>query len=132
MNRSKMFTAILIMSGIIGVFVGGNILLDPIHFYAASGISLGENISLLNEIRASGGALVAVGGLIFIGAFWKKLTFTSIIISMLMFLSYGFSRVLSMLLDGMPKEIFVTVAVCEIVIGLLAFFALLKYNKKEE
>ncbi|MGK7934419.1 MAG: DUF4345 family protein, partial [Xenococcaceae cyanobacterium] len=49
-------------------------------------------MNLLSEIRASSGALLAYGILIFTGAFVSQLSFTSMILSSLLFLSYGLSR----------------------------------------
>lgn len=129
MKDSKVLKTILFVSGLVATGVGIAILFMPVAFYAGNGIELGGNIGLLNEIRAPGGALLAVGILIISGAFVAKLTFTSVVISMLMYLAYGISRILSMVIDGMPTEGLVNAAVLEIIIGLLSVFALLKYRE---
>jgi len=129
MKNSIVLKSILFLSGLIGAGVGGAILVMPVAFYAGSGIDLGGNISLLNEIRASGGAVLAIGILISLGAFVTKLTFTSAVISILLYLSYGLSRILSMSIDGMPVEELVLVAVLEIIIGLICMFSFLKYRE---
>lgn len=130
MKKQIMLKSIIIISGLIGVFVGTEILFMPVTFYATSGINLGDNVSLLNEIRASGGALLAGGVVIILGAFWEKLTFTSIVLATLLYLSYGFSRIISMIVDGVPAEILVYVAVSEIVVGLVCAFALLQISHR--
>ena len=131
MNISKFLKLTLIVSGIIGLYIGVEILFFPISFYATSGIELGDNVSLLNEIRAPGGALLLCSVLIILGAFVPKLTFTSILLTTLLYLSYGLSRIVSMAVDGRPAEILVYVAVLEIVIGLFCAFMLVKYLKHE-
>ncbi len=130
MKNSIILKSILIISGLIGVFVGVEILFMPVDFYASSGIDLGNNISLLNEIRASGGAILASGVLIILGALLVKLTFTSIVLSTLLYLSYGLSRILSITVDGAPADILVYVAVLEIVIGLISAFALFRNSSR--
>lgn len=130
MKNSIVLKVILVISGLIGVVVGGAILLTPVAFHAASGIELGGNTSLLNEIRAPGGALLASGILILSGAFLTELTFTSIVLSTLLYLSYGLSRIISMVADGKPAETLMQATVLEIIIGLVCAFALVKYRKK--
>lgn len=129
MKNSRILKSILIISGLLGVYVGVEILFMPVSFYATSGIDLGTNVSLLNEIRAPGGALLGSGVLIILGAFWVKLSFTSVVLSTLLYLSYGLSRILSMTIDGAPAEILVYVTISEIVIGLVCAFALVKYRE---
>ncbi len=129
MKNSRVLKTILFIAGLIGAGVGGAILFVPVAFYASSDIDLGGNITLLNELRASGSALLACGILIISGIFVAKLTFTSAVLSTLLYLSYGLSRILSMLIDGMPVAELVQAAVLEIVIGMACCFALIKYRK---
>ena len=131
MKKSKILKSIIIISGLIGVYVGIEILFMPVSFYATSGIHLGENISLLNEMRAPGGALLASGLLITLGAFWERLAFTSIVLATLLYLSYGLSRIYSMVIDGAPAEILVYVAIAEILVGSVCAVALFKYRVVE-
>jgi uncharacterized protein with PQ loop repeat len=65
-----------------------------------------------------------------LGAFVAKLTFTSAVISIVMYLSYGISRILSIAVDGMPAEGLVLATVVEIIIGLVGVFALLRYRER--
>lgn len=130
MKNSRILKVILVISGLIAVIVGGAILFNPVDFYSMSGIEIGGNISLLNEIRASGGILLASGLLIMSGAFLTELAFTSITVSILLYLSYGSSRIVSMLIDGKPVDELIQATVLEVVIGIICVFALVKYRKK--
>ena len=132
MKNSKVLKTILIISGLIASGVGAAILFSPVAFYASYGIALGGDVSLLNETRAPGGALLVCGILIMSGAFVDRLAFTATVVSSLLFLSYGLSRVMSIAIDGMPVEGLVQAAVLEIVIGLACVFAFVKYRKKQE
>jgi len=58
MKNSKLLKSILNIFGLIASGVGAAILFSPVAFYATYGIEPGGNISLLNEIRAPGGALL--------------------------------------------------------------------------
>ena len=129
MKNSKVLKTILFISGLIASAIGATILFSPGAFYASYGIALGDNVSLLNEIRASGGALLTTGLLIMSGAFVDKLAFTSVVVATLLYLSYGLSRVMSLAIDGMPVEGIVQAAVLEIVIGLACIFALVQYSE---
>lgn len=129
MQNSAMLKMILIVAGLIGASVGGAILFIPEAFHATTGIRLGGDVSLLNEMRASGGALLASGVFVMSGAWVPKLTFTSTTVAALLYLSYGLSRVLSMVVDGMPDPGLVQVAGVEIVIGTVCVFALVRYRE---
>ena len=104
MQNSKILKAILFVSGLVATGIGAAILFTPAAFYALNGIRLGNDISLLNEIRAPGGALLAIGLLIMSGAFVTRLTFTATLLAALLYLAYGLSRILSMAIDGMPAN----------------------------
>lgn len=128
MKDSKALKVILFISGLIGAVIGGLILFTPVSFYAMSGIDLGQNISLLNEVRAAGGALLACGLFIMTGTFVDKLRFTATVISTLLYMSYGLSRVMSMVVDGIPANDLVQAAVLEMFIGSICVIALIKYR----
>ncbi len=129
MKNSKVFKSILFICGVIFAGVGGAILLAPEAFHGANGLELGRNASLLSEIRAPGGALLASGVLVVLGAFVPRIAFTSAVVSALLFLSYGTARVLSMALDGMPAVGLVQATILEISLGMMCVFALVKYRE---
>ena len=132
MSDSKVLKSILLISALIAAGVGGAILFYPVAFFATNGIDIGGDISLLSETRAPGGALLAVGIVIALGAFVPSLTFFSIAISSLIYLAYGTSRILSMAIDGMPAEGIVMATALELAIGLVCVFALLKYRNTKK
>lgn len=129
MENSKILKTVLFISGLVATGIGGVILFVPGILYAASGIELGSSISLLSEVRAPGGALLASGILIMSGAFVARLTFTATVVSTLLYLSYGISRILSMAIDGMPSDGLVQATMLEMAIGLAGVFVLLRYGR---
>ncbi|MBT8433959.1 MAG: DUF4345 family protein, partial [Gammaproteobacteria bacterium] len=52
---------ILLVAGAVLILVGALILGSPIDFYASNSIELGANVSLLNELKAPAGLLLAAG-----------------------------------------------------------------------
>lgn len=133
MEKSKLVKALLVVAGISGIVIGGALLFNPVAFEASAGISLGkENINLLSEVRAPGGALLAGGILILLGAFISKLTQTSVVLASLFYLSYGFSRILSMVVDGVPTTSLVMATVVEIIIGMLSVSILFAFRKQQQ
>lgn len=122
---------ILSVSGLTAVGIGAAILTIPIAFYATSGIELGGDASLLNEIRAPGGALLIMGFFILAGFIRSSLTGMSLAIGAAIFMSYGISRGYSIALDGLPDTGLVMAAAFEIVIGTLCLFSVLRRNRAE-
>lgn len=128
MKNSFLLKTLLFIAGLIIAGIGGAELFTPVGFHAASGIALGDDINLMNEMRAPGGALLALGLLIIAGAFIPALTFTAIIVATMLYLSYGFSRVLSIAFDGMPDTTLLQATGLEIAIGLICAFSLVRYR----
>lgn len=130
MTNSNPLKLVLFISGLIASSIGGAILFNPVAFYAANGIDLAGNVSLLNEIRASGGMLLAAGILIISGCFVARLRFTAVVVSCLLYLSYGLSRMLSFVIDGIPSEGLVQAAALEIVIGVVCVWVFTRHRER--
>lgn len=114
----------LLISGLIVAGIGFAILIFPAPFYATNGIELGVDPSLLNEIRASGGALIGVGGLVLAGLFLPKLTTLSLTIAAVMYGVYGISRLFSMAVDGQPSSGLVFATAFELVVAMCCLYVL--------
>lgn len=130
MKNSVLTKTTLLIAGGIGVLVGIATLFMPEVLHATSGITLESTPSLLNETRAPGGAILAFGILIVFGAFISRLTFPALLISTVLYLSYGVARIYSMAIDGLPDKELVQVCAFEIAIGLVCLFALERFAKR--
>lgn len=124
MQSSLRLKVLLIIVGIIGVGIGGAILLVPAEFHVTGGIVIGRDENLLSEMRAAGGALFACALIILAGAFLSRLTFTALVLSTALYLSYGASRLVGMALDGLPSANLMAVTAFELGVGLVCAFAL--------
>ncbi len=116
---------ILFISGSTAIGIGAAILAVPIAFHASNGIALGDNTSLLSEIRAPGGALLTMGLIMLAGLLRPRLAGYSLGVGAAVFLSYGLSRWFAIALDGWPEPGLVAAAVIELVIGASCVFGLL-------
>jgi len=129
MKNSLVLKIVLFIAGLILAGIGTAELFTPIGFHATSGIILGDDTNLMNEIRAPGGALLASGLLVIAGTLFAALTFTSTVVATTLYLSYGISRVYSMAVDGMPGLTLLQATGLEFAIGLICAFTLLRYRE---
>ena len=64
---------LLLFAGLMLFLIGAAILLVPHAFFAESGVTLGHDSSLLSEIRAPGGLLVACAVVALLEALWHRM-----------------------------------------------------------
>ena len=113
---------VLFLAGIIAVGIGLAAGLWPKAFYASSGIFLGENISLLSEVRAPA-MVLTVSGLIMLAAVMaSKFRAFALAVAAVLYLSYGGGRLLSLAMDGVPHFNLLAAMVLEIGVGLLCVY----------
>lgn len=126
MTRSRLIRPALVVSGLVAVGIGGAILTVPEAFYGSYGITLGQGASLMNEIRAPGGALLGAGLLMLLGVFIPRLALASLLVAITIYLGYGIARIASMIVDGLPDNGLVAASGFELAVGILCLVALLR------
>ena len=124
-----MTRAYLVLAGLIGAALGTMILFAPVPFYASYGMDLAGQVNLLNELRAHGLGLLGAGLFIASGAFVPRLVPAATIVAVALYLSYGLSRLLAVLLDGMPSSSLLLAAGVEIALGLVGLVLLLRSRR---
>ena len=129
MKNSKVLKGILIVLGLVLTIIGLWRLFDPIAFFENSGLVLSNEAGLLSEARAAGGAVVGFGIVILLGAFNQRLSYTSTITALVVFLGFGIARLIGFSLDGNPGEGVIQGIIIELGLGLLSVFALFKYRE---
>ena len=110
----------LIISGVLLLIIGIMILLFPHTFYASNGVILGEQASLLSEIRAPGGLLTGCAIVLILGAIRQNIMRSALMLAALVFGTFGAARLFSFTIDGMPGSSIVAAAFVEIIIGTLS------------
>ena len=130
MKNSKILKVILFLLGLLLFALGSWRLTDPIVFFENSGIILADEPGLLNEVRSAGAVIAGFGLVILLGAFIQKLTYSSTIVAMVVFLGFAIGRSISAMIDGDPGNAIKQAIIIEFVFGLIATFALFKYRKE--
>ncbi len=117
--------ALLLVAGALLVLIGSLILVSPADFYASNGIEPGANPSLMNELKAPAGLLLAAG-LFMLGAiFVPGQADTALWLAALIYLSYAGARLASIAVDGVPAEGLVQAAAIEGIVGIACLAVLL-------
>ena len=133
-RKASVFSAygtpvLLLTSGLIAAGIAVTILFAPTVFYSSYGIDIDKNANLVNELKAPAGALLLAGLLIMAGMFRPGLKMQSLGIAAAVYLSYGLSRVLSMVMDGLPHDGLVSAAAIEVAIGAICFVDLMRHRR---
>lgn len=126
MQPTLTLRATLLISGLIAIGIGGAVLLAPAAFHASNGIELGADANLLSEVRAPGGALLALGAMMLIGLVVPSFTQASTAIAAAVYLAYGAARLLSVGLDGLPGPGLLVATAIELALGGLCAALLLR------
>lgn len=124
MTQSKVLKTSLFVSGFILLVGGSYTVVDPHGFYVENGALLGDDVNLLNCVRATGAMLLTFGALMMSGLFSRRLTFTSSLLSAVVFLFYATGRATSILVDGVPSDELIKGTTIEFVVAALALVAL--------
>lgn len=137
MNNSSLKISIvnrlvLLLSGLVAGGVAASILIAPDAFYASYGIELGGNRSLTNELKAPAGALLFAAVMMLAGSIRTRLMPLSLTTAAAVFLSFGLSRFLSMIVDGVPHEGLVSAAVVEVAMGTICLISLISCHTQSK
>lgn len=118
---SRLITPVfLAISGAIACLIGASILIIPHAFFATNEITLTSNPNLMSEIRAPGGLLFAAGLIMVSGAALRSMARAGLLTAAIVYLMYGLSRLVSLVVDGVPSSSLVGALVIELLIGLTA------------
>lgn len=117
---------VLSLSSLLLIFVGISRLSNPIKTYLkSSGITLDNDVNLLNEMRGVSAVMLCGGILTVLGTFIHSFTFTSFVIASLLFFGFALGRIISIATDGKPNKQLVQGIVFEIVLGGANLFCLI-------
>jgi len=117
--------ALLLVAGALLILVSTFILTSPVDFYASNNIELSANVSLLNELKAPAGLLLAAGVFMISAIFLRSQADTALWLAALIYLSYAVSRFMSMASDGVPAAGLVQAAALEGIVGLACLVVLM-------
>ena len=130
-TRNKLLQRLLLLvSGLTAAAIAMAILFAPDVFYAGYGIVTAGNPALSNELKAPAGLLLTGGVFMLVSTFRKQWITSGLIVAALVYLSYGFSRLVGFALDGIPAGGLYEAALFEIAIGAAALLSLIPMNRR--
>ena len=116
---------ILGLSGLLLLFVGLMRLTNPIKTYLKnSGITLENDVNLMNEIRGVSSMMLCSGIIILLGTIVPVLTTFSFVVATLIFLGFAIGRLFSHVVDGKPNKQLIMGLITELVLGTANVFYL--------
>jgi len=111
------------ISGLTAIGIGGMITIAPHAFYASYGVVLGENPSLLSELRAPAAGLTTLGILMLLGIWRSAMAQLAVASTLIVFLAFPAGRFIGLVVDGMPSSGIIGALIIEIAIAVLCLFA---------
>jgi len=123
MSLTRLEKITLGISGLTAVGIGGFIMAAPHAFYASYGITLGNNASLLSELRAPAAGLVTLGVLMIAGIWRTAMAQLAVASALIVFLAFPAGRLIGLAVDGVPSGGIVGALVLEIAIAILCIIA---------
>ena len=131
MKTPMMIRPILVLSGLTATVFGFAVLAVPHALHASMGITLGDDVNLLNEVRSSGGMLLACGLFALYGAVRTRMALPALVVSAAVYLTYGLSRVTSVIIDGVPNNAMFQSMGVELALGLVCLIALRSLRRSD-
>jgi hypothetical protein len=114
-SHPRWVMATLVADALVAVAIGIAIVGAPRSFID----SVGEpTADLLSETRAPGGAILAIGAFITMAVIRRRRLGAAAAMGALTYLGYGLSRVLGMVVDGVPSGTIVAATLVELALGV--------------
>ncbi|MCR8726736.1 DUF4345 domain-containing protein [Frigidibacter sp. ROC022] len=111
------------LSGLTALTIGASILSVPHAFYASYGITLGEDASLLSELRAPGAGLAGFGLVMLLGIWRTAILPASMATALTVFIAFPAGRLVGLAVDGMPAGNVIGALFAELFIAALCLTA---------
>ena len=119
MKNTMVENGVLVVAGGIAIGIGLMVGFSPVDFYASSEIVLGDNASLLSEVRAPAMVLIVLGLTMLAAVRVQKIRAVALVAGAMVYLSYAGGRLISLAMDGLPHSNLLVAMALEIGIGLL-------------
>ena len=117
------------VAGLTAVGIGGVILAAPHAFFASYGITIGDDASLLSELRAPAAGLAAFGVLMLMGIWHTSVTPLSKAAAITIFLAFPAGRLIGLVVDGLPSGAIIGALVFELAVAALCILAFRRRSK---
>jgi hypothetical protein len=111
------------LSGLTALTIGAFILVAPHAFYASYGLTLGEDATLLSELRAPGAGLAGFGLLMLLGIWRHTILPVAMAAALTVFIAFPVGRLVGLAADGLPSGSVVGALVVELIIAAVCVAA---------
>jgi hypothetical protein len=129
--KRPMTRILLSVSGVLLFVVGAATLFQPHAFFASNGAMLGNEPSLLSEVRAPGGLLIGCASVMLLGVFRQSIIQQALILAVMVYGSFGVSRLVGITLDGLPSASLIGATALELIVGALCILALTRLKSNQ-
>jgi hypothetical protein len=129
MLRERGSQALLACAALTALAVGGALAAFPVEFRQSYGVATELDAAALSEVRAPGGALVALGLFMAVGCAVKGWRTAGLRVAAATFLGYGLARVVSVMLDGTPSSDLLGAAAIELLMGTATVLVLARESR---
>lgn len=118
------------VSGLTAVGIGVLILTSPHAFYAGYGIALGDDASLVSELRAPAAGLATFGVLMLAGIRRASMAPVSKTVALAVFLAFPAGRLVGLAADGPPSRAILGALVFELAVAALCIVAFMRGSRR--
>ncbi|MEP4052984.1 MAG: DUF4345 domain-containing protein [Litorimonas sp.] len=127
--RRILTRGVLTASGAILALIGGALMFSPKAFLETSQVFIDHDPGLMSELTAPSGVLIVTGAMMILGAFKLRYVNLALSIGAIVYGSYGFGRLVSMGLHGLPSETLITATVIECAVAVVLLVLRLSPSK---
>ncbi len=118
MKRIFIRSALAVSGGLLGL-IGSGLMFMPHTFLSMSDVIVGSDPSLMSELSAPSGVLLIAGGFMILGAINRRFSYLALSVGAIVYGSYGFGRLVSMGIYGLPNQSLLTATMIEFGVAAL-------------
>lgn len=118
-------------SGIILSGIGAALMIAPQAFLELSDVIVQRDPGLMSELSAPGGLLLIAGAIMIVGAVKRHFANLGLVVGALVYGSYGFGRITSMVLHGVPSQSLISATFIELAIAIWLAMLFVKQGSAE-
>ena len=127
---TRLIKSLLHLNGWVAVLIGSFIVINPVSMLASYGLQSDLSAALLSELRAPGGLLIVCGLAIVQSTLSADSMRRGLILSVMLYGSYGSVRVLGIVIDGMPATGILMATAIELILCVVSIITLTISHKR--
>ena len=117
--RQILLRGALTVSGAILSLIGGALMFAPKAFLETSHVFIDRDPGLMSELTAPSGILITAGAHMMLAAIKLRFADLALVMGAIIYGSYAFGRLISMLLHGLPSQSLITATTIELAFAVV-------------